>query len=225
MAFDRQAALQAGYTEEEIDSYLQNQTEAPPPPAATTAAPGEVMEPPAPTTVVTPAGEGSIMPAVATGGLAAAGAAVPAAIGYGVAKYGGRAMDVAKNMMQGGGSSAAKIPTTMPVNPAAINPAVSPSYAAPSPQPAAAPQQPGAVRQGLQQGMEYANKIRQIAMEKVIQNAGAIGKAGMGAAAMATPGNVGQKYNFPTSGPMRGMEINPQTGRPWTPQELSALGQ
>lgn len=111
--------------------------------------------------------------------------------------------------------------------PPAVNPAVSPSYAAPSAaQPAAAaPQQPGAVRQGLQQGMEYANKVRQIAMDKVMQNAGTIGKAGLGAAAALTPGNIGQKYNFPTSGPMRGMEINPQTGRPWTPQELSALGQ
>jgi len=221
MAFDKQAAIAAGYSEQEIDAYLQNQNEAPPPPPAS-ATPGE---PPAPTTVVTPAGEGNYMPGVATAGLGAAAAAVPAAIGFGVGKYGGRALDIAKNALQGGGSSAAAIPTTAPVNPAAINPAVSPSYAAPAAQPAPAPQQPGAIRQGLQQGMEYANKVRQLAMEKVIQNAGAIGKAGVGAAAMATPGNVGQKYNFPTSGPMRGMEINPQTGRPWTPQELSALGQ
>jgi hypothetical protein len=36
------------------------------------------------------------------------------------------------------------------------------------------------------------------------------------------PGNMGQNYaaQFPQSGPMRGMEINPNTGRPWTPAEL-----
>ena len=44
-----------------------------------------------------------------------------------------------------------------------------------------------------------------------------------GTAALAlTPGNVGQNYNFPQRGPMRGSEINPQTGRPWTTQELQA---
>ena len=39
---------------------------------------------------------------------------------------------------------------------------------------------------------------------------------------MLTPGNVGQNYgaHFPISGPYAGMEINPNTGRPWTPQEL-----
>lgn len=167
MAFDRQAALDAGYTEQEIDAYLQNQPEAPPPPAS--AASGAEMEPPAPTTQVTPAGEGNYMPAIATTGLAAAGAAVPAAIGYGVAKFGGRAMDLAKNVIGGGGSSATRIPTTMPVNPAAINP--SGVYAGQGTGPAPTPQQPGAIRQGLQQGMEYANKVRQIAMEKVMQTA------------------------------------------------------
>ena len=43
----------------------------------------------------------------------------------------------------------------------------------------------------------------------------------MGAQMALTPGNVGQNYNFPTRGPMAGNEINPRTGRPWTPQELS----
>ena len=48
-----------------------------------------------------------------------------------------------------------------------------------------------------------------------------------GVGAMVMPGNVGQNYGaqFPQSGPMRGMEINPATGRPWTPQELQQYSQ
>jgi hypothetical protein len=71
----------------------------------------------------------------------------------------------------------------------------------------------------VQRGMDIASKMRQIAAERVIQSAA---RAGVGATAALTPGNVGQNYPFPTSGPMRGMEINPQTGAPWTPQELQA---
>ena len=72
----------------------------------------------------------------------------------------------------------------------------------------------------LQRGMEYADKVRQIAMDKVMQNASTIGKTGLGAAAAVIPGNIGQSYNFPTTGQYRGMEINPMTNRPWTPEEL-----
>jgi hypothetical protein len=46
-----------------------------------------------------------------------------------------------------------------------------------------------------------------------------------GIAAAVMPGNVGQNYPFPQSGPLRGSEINPQTGRPWTPMELSRYNQ
>jgi hypothetical protein len=72
----------------------------------------------------------------------------------------------------------------------------------------------------VQRGMQYADKVKQIAMEKVISNAM---KAGVGAAAALTPGNIGQNYPVPQSGPYRGMEINPMTGRPWTQQELAQL--
>jgi hypothetical protein len=93
---------------------------------------------------------------------------------------------------------------------------VAPS-AAPVTAPAAAPAQPGI----LQRGMDYASKMREIAANKVMNNAGLIKQAGVGAAALLTPGNVGQQYNFPTKGPYAGMEINPMTGRPWTPEELA----
>jgi hypothetical protein len=48
-----------------------------------------------------------------------------------------------------------------------------------------------------------------------------------GVGAMVMPGNMGQNYGaqFPQSGPMRGSEINPATGRPWTPQELQQYSQ
>jgi hypothetical protein len=93
---------------------------------------------------------------------------------------------------------------------------VAPS-AAPVTAPAAAPAQPGI----LQRGMDYASKMREIAANKVMSNAGMIGKATLGAAAALTPSNVGQQYNFPTKGPFAGQEINPMTGRPWTPEELA----
>ena len=66
------------------------------------------------------------------------------------------------------------------------------------------------------------NMIRQLAANKVVQN---MAKGGAGVAAALTPGNIGQNYNFPQTGPLRGSEINPQTGRPWTQQELAAYNQ
>jgi len=57
--------------------------------------------------------------------------------------------------------------------------------------------------------------VRQLALDK-------LAKVGVGAAAALTPGNIGQNYPFPQSGPLRGSEINPATGAPWTKQELDA---
>lgn len=63
------------------------------------------------------------------------------------------------------------------------------------------------------------NMIRQLAANKVVQN---LAKGGAAAAALLTPGNVGQDYMVPKVGRMRGMEINPMTGRPWTREQLQA---
>jgi hypothetical protein len=90
-------------------------------------------------------------------------------------------------------------------------------------------QQPSA----LQRTMDYANRVKQVAMDRVItpameaaprvaQAAAPLARAAGGVTAAVMPGNVGQNYPFPMSGPMRGQEINPQTGAPWTPQELTA---
>jgi hypothetical protein len=73
----------------------------------------------------------------------------------------------------------------------------------------------------MQRGMEYANKMRQVAAEKVIQNAGNIAKAGVGIGAMTYSAPLGPPV--PTKGPYRGMEINPMSGRPWRPEELAQI--
>jgi hypothetical protein len=62
--------------------------------------------------------------------------------------------------------------------------------------------------------------VRQLAANRVVQGAAKFGGALVGG--LTTPGNVGQNYPFPQSGPMAGSEINPGTGRAWTKQELDA---
>lgn len=86
MAFDREAAKAAGYTEEEINAYLQDKPESK---EVTPVAPGQEVEPgepPPPTTSVTPAGEGNYAPAFATAALAVPAAAVGAGGVLGVQK-------------------------------------------------------------------------------------------------------------------------------------------
>ena len=69
--------------------------------------------------------------------------------------------------------------------------------------------------------MDRASQIvRQLAANRAVQGAARVGGALVGG--LVTPSNAGQNYPFPTSGPLRGSEINPTTGRPWTPQELAA---
>lgn len=102
-------------------------------------------------------------------------------------------------------------PNGMPITQA---PATAPVAPQTIPQAPAAPQaaQPGIIDRTTQM-------LRQLAASKAMQ--GATRMAGTAAAAL-TPGNIGQNYPFPTSGPMRGSEMNPATGRPWTPEELAA---
>jgi hypothetical protein len=62
--------------------------------------------------------------------------------------------------------------------------------------------------------------IRETALERVLRGVAPYAKVAGGLAAAAMPGNMGQNYPFPQTGPMQGQEINPNTGRPWTPAEL-----
>jgi hypothetical protein len=73
----------------------------------------------------------------------------------------------------------------------------------------------------MARGAEYAAKIRELAAQKALQVAPNVARVGVGATAALMPGNVGQNYNVPTTGPLRGSEINPETRRPWTPEELA----
>lgn len=91
----------------------------------------------------------------------------------------------------------------------------------------AARQQAQANQSMVQRGMDYANKMRQIAAEKVMAGARAVAPVvapvAVGLGAMLTPSNANQNYPVPQKGPYRGMEINPMTGRPWTAQELAQI--
>jgi hypothetical protein len=120
-------------------------------------------------------------------------------------------------------------PAAMPTAP--IAPAAMP--AAPIAQVA---EQPGI----MQRGADIASKMRQFAASKVLGPAGeALGAAGkmlapLAPAARVLAGPIGTGAQLllhsgstgpqvPMQGPFRGMEINPTTGRPWTPQELAQI--
>lgn len=235
MAFDRAAAKQAGYTDEEIDEFLRQQRQ-----AQTAPAPG--AEPPAPTTQIQQ--PSSIPSAVATTGLGLAELAVPAAGAYGaykLGKYGlGKAIDTiadrAASRMPAPTAPVAPpptvtppAPTTSPILDAQGRPMVRtpPATGPVAPAPTTGPMPPGAtagsapLRPPAQPGiMDRASQIvRQLAANRAVQGAARLGG---GAAALLMPGNIGQDYPFPTTGPLRGSEINPNTGRPWTKEELAA---
>lgn len=217
MAFDRAAAKQAGYTDEEIDEFLRQQRQAP-------VAPAPGAEPPAPTTQIQQ--PSSIPSAVATTGLGIAELAVPAAGAYGayrLGKYGvGKAIETIADKVASRMPAPPVTPPAPPVTPptpaaapqilnAQGQPITRPVAPAPTP-PAAQPAQPSIIDKASQ-------VVRQLAANRAVQGAA---KVGIGATALLTPSNVGQNYPFPQSGPLRGSEINPTTGRPWTPQELAA---
>ena len=243
MAFDREAAKQAGYSDDEINAYMQaeaekNKTEAPAPVVA------DVGEPPAPTTVVKPI-ESTAASVTTTAGIGLAPYAVPA-VGAAAAALGGKALynrwdqsakaaqaladaklaseqgiaqRFEQRMAQQAGQALPKPVAPSPILDAAGRPMT------PSTGPVA-PQAP--VAQGAQMAEQAAARapslldkttsmIRQLAANKVVQGLG----KGMTGLQMATYSpELGPPV--PQVGRMRGMEINPMTGRPWTPEQLKA---
>lgn len=201
MAFDVEAAKADGYTDEEIAAHIRGTTNTPVP----------VQEQPSRAAEVATTAAGAV-PTVAS--------YIPeAVVGYGLYKYGpdiarsaGNIVSKMSNFKSSGG---------VPSVGTAANPIGGPAVPTPMPAPAA----PAPVQQPsmIQQGMEYANKVRQIAMDKVMQNAGTIRNLGVGALAATMPANQNQNYPVPQKGPYRGMEINPMTNRPWTQQELMQI--
>ena len=75
----------------------------------------------------------------------------------------------------------------------------------------------------LQRGMDIASKMRELAAKRVTMPGGfriPVGGTIAGTlGALSYSPDLGPKV--PQSGPFRGMEINPQTGRPFTEQELA----
>lgn len=202
MAFDVEAAKADGYTDEEIAAHLRGTTNTPVP----------VQEQPSRAAEVTAT-------AVGAGAGYAPEVLGSAALGYGLYKYGPDIARTAGNVVSklSGFNSSGGMPSVG----TAANPIGGPAVPTAMPPPAA----PAPVQQPsmIQQGMEYANKVRQIAMDKVMQNAGTIRNVGVGALAATMPANQNQNYPVPQKGPYRGMEINPMTNRPWTEQELMQI--
>jgi len=254
MAFDRAAAKAAGYSDEEIDAYLQSQPATVQAPAPVQQAEAEPGEPPAPTTVIPEVGStsGNITEAATLGGMAVAPYVLPAA-GAAAAAYGGsklygawnasaqaaQALADAKMASEAGiaeraaAKAAGRIPGPVAPQAAPGTSAILDSSGRPMVRQPIAPQ-PAPAAQAAEQSM--ASRVRQAAAQRIAglsESAGnmlgraapyAARAAGVAGAALM-PGNAGQNYNFPTTGPLRGSEINPRTGRPWTGQELAAYKQ
>jgi hypothetical protein len=260
MAFDRAAAKAEGYTDDEINAYLQAQS------AENKTTPvNSIDDLPAPTTVIQEPNS-SMASTAATAGLAAAPYIVPAAAGAAAAIGGSKlygawnasakaaqALADAKLASEQGIANrfaqkmpsynvpTGNVPTTAgPVAPQAMPSA--PQVAQAAPQVAQAAEQPGI----MQRGMQYANQMRQAAAQRVMQAAPqmaeaassvgrtvapALGMAGRALTAANPYITAAQGLTYskslgpqvPMQGQYRGMEINPNTGRPWTPQELAQI--
>jgi hypothetical protein len=287
MAFDRAAAKAAGYSDEEIDAYLQSQPATVQAPAPVQQAEAEPGEPPAPTTVIPEVGStsGNITEAATLGGMAVAPYVLPAA-GAAAAAYGGnklyqgwqkgvnaaheynavnasnaathaatqelktlqqiakgtgpeaeaakqRILDIIKSrggqVAQTTGQVAQNVRPAVPTGAPATGPVAPPMGAA-----ANEASMTNSVRQAA------ASRISNL-MPKATEALGSVGRAvspALGAAgrflSAANPyltAAQGLTYSkdlgpqVPTSGPLRGSEINPRTGRGWTAQELAAYKQ
>jgi hypothetical protein len=189
-----------GYTEEQIKEFLNPQ-----PTARPDLARDESGQPVSP---FVNRGE----EAVATGQYGAAEAAKYAALG-GAGVYGAR--KVAQALRPG-----PVAPSSLPITGSAAHSEA--IIQSPSGQAASRPPTM------MERGVDMAKKMRDIAASRVTPIAQAvapIARAATGVGAMVMPGNMGQEYPFPQKGPMRGMEINPNTGQPWTPAELQQYNQ
>lgn len=258
MAFDREAAKAEGYSDDEINAYLQSQQK------TETPAVVDVGEPPAPTTVVTPV-ETSTTNQATNVGLAAAPYVVPGAAAlagsalagkaYGAWKAGTEAAQAmaqsqaaqaaadraaaqglqqrfeARMAQQAGqaarpmGPVAPSAPTyNVPTGnvPQARMPIPGTGPVAPGAMPAAAPvTAPTTVAQPsvLSRAGDIASQMRQFAAQRVMPMANSMAKGGaLGALATYSP-ELGPKT--PQAGRMRGMEINPLTGAPWTAEQIA----
>lgn len=235
MSFDRQAAIDAGYSEEEINAYLQSNEK------KKRAEPVTVdSEPPAPGAPIEAVGMGGTEMAT-TAALGAAPYVLPAAGAAGAA-YGGRklygawqesakaaqALADAKSASERGimERATAKAAGRVPVGPAApAAPAASSlldqfgrPMAAPAPAAPAAPVKPVAPSM-LQRGTDLARQMQQAAASKVMPAATGLLRGAIAPSMAMYTGSTGPAV--PSVGRMRGMEINPLTGQGWTPDQIA----
>ena len=146
--------------------------------------------------------------AVGTGQYAAAEAAKYATLGGG-AVYGAKKIAQA---IRGPVTPGPVAPNNLPITGSAAHTEAiiqSPSGQAPSRAPTI-----------MERGVNIAKKMQEVAASRVLPAAAPYVRGATALGAMVTPGNAGQNYPFPQSGPMKGMEINPTTGQPWTMAEL-----
>lgn len=243
MAFDRAAAKAAGYTDTEIDDYLAKKNQAP-------AQTGSMEPPPPPPAGTVPAQEfdlGEMATTMAAGAsqyaLPAIGTAAVGGAGYGLYKFGKNITDVGRDIAgamrektaveaaresrlmnrPGFGGMPGSAPSAAPAAQVQLSPQAQ-ALRGPTPTGPIAPA-PSATASAP---AEITQSVRQMAMDRLIQPAAQAARSaapamrgGMGILSALMPANVGQNYPFPTSGAMKGSEINPATGRPWTRDELT----
>lgn len=235
MAFDREAAKAAGYSDEEIDAFIKSTPAARRKVAEEPPAPESSLEPPPPTTVIPETGttEGALKEAATVGGIGLAPYAVPAAGAVAAAAGGSKLYGAWKESARAAQAMAdAKLASEQGIAQRAaqraagvrpVAPQVSPILdAAGRPMAPSAPVQPVAP-QGMAPQAQAArapsvlqsaqNIVQKLALDKLL-------KAGAAGALALTPGNVGQNYNVPSVGRMKGTEINPLTRQPWTPEQV-----
>lgn len=245
MAFDIEAAKADGYTQEEIDAYLQANPQA----KEESMAPGQSLDPsepppPPPASEFKQAGEGNFMPALGTTGTIVATAAAPLAIGIGVGKYGGRAIDAAKGLMAANPNNLPPPQWEGPPTTNAVSPQKPPmgfvdtntprSMGPVAPQGAPGAQMARGAAQGVQAVAPEANWMtKAVSMgNQAMSKAAPMARGVADLAARYNPALVGAQLatyspelgpRVPQTGPYRGMEINPRTGRGWSPEELNAI--
>lgn len=203
MAFDRQAAKAEGYTDEEIDAYLQQQSGKKKEPATIS-----IDDLPAPTTVIQEPGTSPAAVAT-TAGLAVAPYALPAA-GAAAAAVGGsklygawnasaqaaKALADAKMASEQGIAQRAAMkmnPQMARPGPASFGPGTAmptQPYSAPVQAPVASQVAQAGARQGGPAQQSMAQRIRQMAMQRILP-AGAGGAGAVAAGGAAATGLAG----------------------------------
>jgi hypothetical protein len=207
-----EAARAEGYTDEEINSYLGLSTGREQPIAQNMPA-GPQQEP------VDRRGEEKT--AMLQGAAALGAGALATAAGGGLAYRAAKPLAKAAMVAMRSGMPPANMPAgpvAPPAAPAATPNVILDQYGRPMPAstPQAAPQAASQAARGPGLIDRTTQLMRQLAANRAIQT---MAKGGGALAALTYSPELGPKV--PQTGRMRGMEINPMTRRPWTPEQIA----